>query len=65
MTRHKCMPTRGSGISWFVDGYEQALASAQMAFRETKVPIMIICAPEGELRRVVETVGAENPRIRR
>jgi hypothetical protein len=62
MNRHKCMPTRGVGISWCVDGYEQALASAQRAHRETGVPIMIIRAPVDEIQQPLEVVGSEGQR---
>jgi hypothetical protein len=57
LTRHRLIPAQGKGLSWFVNGREQALARAHEAFRLTKVPILVVAAPEGGLVQTVQLVG--------
>lgn len=62
--RHRLIPTLGTGISWCVDGYEQARASAERAYRETEIPILIVRAPPDKVVEQVEIVGGESRRRR-
>lgn len=56
--RHRLIPSRGTGTSWFVLGQEEALAQAEAAFQNNTIPVVVCSFPVGGVIRQIALVGA-------